>query len=421
VQFTRGKIVRLQANEEYWQGAPQVDEVDFIAYQDPARMARDLEAGKLDAASGLRPDAFRLVRRDPRMQSIAAPGRSFVDLGFVCARTAASSLPLQDESFRRALQWAVDRRTIVRKVYGGFAAPGSTLVAPGLRRDPDYHLAPAADLRYGYDPKKAARLLQDAGYLKMGDRRIGPDSEPIVVRLYASDSPPEAREIAGIVTKDLRALGITVKTTWLPVSTLRARLAVTLDGRPKQDADLFISDWVQDADPGFILSVLTSEQIGGWNDTGWTSDDYDALFAQQAAAVDPTERKSLVDQMQQVAYDASPYSVIAYPQTLEVERSDRWQGWVQAPAGSGSALISADNIDTYLYVRPKVEPEPSPAVVPWWVWPALGAAALAGGLVLWAATKIVAWGVRRKAAAEAARRPRVRRRKQPAATEQSAP
>ncbi|HTX70364.1 MAG TPA: ABC transporter substrate-binding protein [Thermoleophilia bacterium] len=424
LSFTPGKEVRLGANEHYWNGRPGVDEVDFIAYRDPAKMARDLEAGRLDAAAGLRPGDYRLLRRDDRLQALAPPGRSLVDLGFACAPSATdSSSALKDQAFRQALQWAVDRRTIVQKLYSGFALPGSTLVAPGLRRDPDYHLPPAADVRYGYDLKKATQLLHEAGYVKMAGRLVGPDSEPVRVRLYASDSPPEGEAIARVVVKSLRALGITVDYEALPATSLRSRFAVTLDGQPKPDGDLFISDWVQDTDPSFILSVLTSDQIGGWNDSGWTSDEYDALFAQQAAATDDAERKSLVDQMQQLAYDASPYAVIAYPETLEAERTDTWQGWVQAPSGEGSALIGADNVDTYLYVRARAGTEPAPAAVPWWLWPALVAAGLAGALLLWAVERGLAWYRRYRAAAQAARRPVVRRRRgsaRPARTEEDA-
>lgn len=416
IAFTPGKSVRLRADPAYWRGAPLVDEVDFVAYRDVVALADDLRSGALDAAAGLRSSDFRRLRRDERLQAIAAPGRSFVDLGFACAPSATDSAPaLKDQAFRQALVWAIDRRAVVDRLYDGFATSGSTIVAPGLRPNPDYHLEPAADLRYGYDLKKAARLLQDAGYVKMAGRLTGPDSEPVVVRLYASLSPPRAEAIARIVAKGLRALGITVTYSTLPETSLRARLAVTLDGLPKPDADLFISDWVGDTDPTFILSLLTSEQIGGWNDTGWTSDEYDSLFAQQAAALDDTERKSLVDQLQQFAYDASPYAVIAYPQTLEAERTDRWQGWVQAPAGTGSALVSADNVDTYLYVRPKTGAEPAPAVAPWWVWPALVGACLAGALVIGTAVWAVVWWRRRQAAAKAARtRPAPARVRRPA-------
>jgi peptide/nickel transport system substrate-binding protein len=320
-----------------------------------------------------------------------------------------------DQAFRQAINWAIDRRTIVRRLYHGFAQTGSTIVAPGLRRAPDYHLEPAADVRYGYDLKRAAKLLEDAGYVKMAGRLTGPDTEPVELRLYASDAPPRGKAIARIVAKGLGALGITVTYTELPATSLRARLAVTLDGRPKPDADLFISDWVGDTDPTFILSVLTAGQIGVWNDTGWTSDEYDALFAEQAAALDTGARAELVGQLQQLAYDASPYAVIAYPQTLEAARTDGWQGWVQAPAGTGSALISADNVDTYLYVRPKTGVEPTPAETPWWVWPALAAACLAGAVILWAVSKTVGWFARRRLASEAAgHRQRLRRTRRPA-------
>jgi hypothetical protein len=84
---------------------------------------------------------------------------------------------------------------------------------------------------------------------------------------------------------------------------------------------------------------------------------------------------------------------------------------VQAPAGEGSALVGADNLDTYLYVRPKVDAKPAPAETPWWVWPALVAAGLAGALVMWSAATAVEWYRRRRAAVEAARRPVVRRRR----------
>jgi peptide/nickel transport system substrate-binding protein len=400
VSCVPAKAVILRANESYWKGAPAVDEVVFVAYRSATRMAEDLRNGNLDAAAGLDAGAFRRLRSDERLQAIAAPGRSFVNLGFVCAPTATDASPaLQDPEFRRAVNWAIDRQTIVARFYKGFARAGSTIVAPGLRRDPDYHLEPAADVSYGYDLKRAAQLLREAGYVKMAGRLTGPDSEPVKLRLYACDSPPQGKAIARVVAKGLRALGVTVTYTSLPVTTLRARLAVTLDGRPKPDADLFISDWVGDGNPTFILSVLTSGAIGIWNDTGWTSEEYDALFAQQAATLDVNERASLVDQMQQLAYDASPYVVVAYPQVLEAERTDTWQGWVQAPAGTGTALMSADNVDSYLYVRPKSEVEPASAATPWWVWPALVAACFIGAALFWAGFRALRWYASRTPAA----------------------
>jgi peptide/nickel transport system substrate-binding protein len=382
IEYRPGKIVRLRASESYWRGAPAVDEVDFVVYRDAGEMTDDLHDGKLDACVGVPATRFRSLAQSPDLQVIAADGRSFVDVGFTCSPTSKTANPvLRDPAFRQALNWAVDRRAIVKTAFGGFATIGSTLIAPGLRRDPDYHFEPLADQRYGYDLAKAARLLTDAGYLKLAGHRLDADREPITLRLYACESPPEGRRIAQVVARGLRALGIEVDYELLPESSLRIRLGLTLDGLPNPDGDLFISDWVGDPDPSFILSVLTTGQIGSWNDTGWSDEEYDGLFAQQAATLDPAERKSIVDQMQEIAYEESPYMVVAYPQTLEAESTDRWQGWVQVPSGTGSAVASAENIDTYLYVRPKPATIPETAA-PWWPWVALPGAALAGAAIV---------------------------------------
>ena len=45
--------------------------------------------------------------------------------------------------------------------------------------------------------------------------------------------------------------------------------------------------------------------------------------------------------------------MLAYPKGLEAVNTSEWDGWVQSPAGTGSAIYSVDNVDSYLYVHPK--------------------------------------------------------------------
>lgn|GEM_PF-1099285 len=393
VSFVAGKTVKLRANEDYWRGRPEVDEIVFTAYTDAAKMARDLETGALDACWGVPAAGFERLRRDRGVLAVAVPGRSSVQLGFTCSERPDDANPaLRDPLFRQAISWAVDRRRIVATAFDGFATVGSTIIAPGLRRDPDYHYEPSAEEKSGYDLEKAAALLAEAGYLKIAGRRLDTDREPVRLRLYACEAPPQGKRIALAIARNLRALGIDVEYTVLPETTMRGRLSITVDGLPRPDADLFISDWIGDRDPSFILSVLTSGQIGTWNDTGWSDHLYDELFAEQAATLDQGARKDIVDQMQRLAAQQSPYIVIAYPQSLEAVDTGEWLGWVQAPAGTGSAIGSVDNIDSYLYVHRRSAVAPAPAEAPWWVWPALTGAMLAG-----AGSVGAAWFVTRRA------------------------
>ena len=117
--------------------------------------------------------------------------------------------------------------------------------------------------------------------------------------------------------------------------------------------DLFVYNWTGDVDPDFILSLFTKAQIGDWSDCAWWTPEYDKLYTQQSETIDPAARKQLIDRMQQIAYEQSPYSVLAYPKGLEAVNTSEWEGWVQSPAKTGSAIYSVDNIDSYLSVHPK--------------------------------------------------------------------
>ncbi len=116
------------------------------------------------------------------------------------------------------------------------------------------------------------------------------------------------------------------------------------------DWDLLLTYWGGDYDPGFLLSIFTGEQIENWNDSGWSDPEYDQLYKDQDATLDPQERLAMIHRMQEIFYEQSPNIVFAYPRDLEVYDTADWEGWIEMPAGSGSVI----NIWSYLNVHPKV-------------------------------------------------------------------
>jgi peptide/nickel transport system substrate-binding protein len=69
--------------------------------------------------------------------------------------------PLANLKVRQALNYAVDRDSIVKAVYGRYGIPNEQPTVPG---DPTYGYDEKTNSTYSYDPAKAKQLLAEAGY-----------------------------------------------------------------------------------------------------------------------------------------------------------------------------------------------------------------------------------------------------------------
>jgi len=111
--------------------------------------------------------------------------------------------------------------------------------------------------------------------------------------------------------------------------------------------------WMGDAEsPQFILSLLTPEQIGGWSDTSWTDPDYTRLFGEQSTALDRQTQVALVQQMQEIAYESSPYLIFGYFQFLQAYDTANWEGYVKVPGGFQGYNGDALSYDSYIGLHP---------------------------------------------------------------------
>lgn len=388
VEWKKGQYVRMEANPDYWKGAPHVDEILFEFYTNPDVMAQDLRSGALDGANGLPAATFPPIQKDPNLEGIPYNVLTWDYLCFNCYEDPASkgNPVLRDVKFRQALAWAVDRKKCADLGYSGYAQPGTTIITPGQwPADFDAHYQPTAQETIGFDLDKARQLLDEAGYRDAdGDGVREYKGKPIRLRLNARTDSQSSQIQGKLITGWFRDIGLKIDFTVIDPGTLSDMLYATTNGGNTYapDYDMYLWDWGGYIDPGDTLSSFITDQIWTWNDPCWSNAEFDRLAEEQYSELDTQKRLDLLYRMQQIFYVEEPYVVIDYPDTLEAVNTAKWDGWTRFMGGP--AFYSQFNMDSYLNLRPKAAAaETAGPGTTTWLIVGVVLAALAIALVVW--------------------------------------
>jgi peptide/nickel transport system substrate-binding protein len=336
VEWRRGDFWRLEANPDYWGGAPKIDEFVFRIFQNEDAMIEALKQGEIDFADGISPNLFDSIVDEPGITTNAGNPVTFAQMSFnqctnevaYCKDTGFNHHPATtDPAFRTAVEYAIDRDVLVDRVLLGYAEPGYTVIP-----SPKWHAAPETPITY--DPEEANRILDEAGYADTDNDGIRetPDGEPMEMRFVVRTEAPETIDAGEFIVEWLRDIGVSLKTEAVNDSKLG-------DIWYANDYDLYIWGWGVEPDPNFQLSTYTTDQCGVWSDTCYSNQEYDQLFEDQQKAASLEEREALIDQMQQILYEDRPELVLWYDNYLQAYRGDKWTGFVKQPTEGGTILF----------------------------------------------------------------------------------
>jgi peptide/nickel transport system substrate-binding protein len=358
VQNSPDNFVRLVANKHYWGGKPHIENLLFTTYQDANTMMQDIRPEALDAAFYVPPALMGRLASEGITTSAGTSWMS-AQLAFNCydSPNSRGNPVLRDQRFRQALQYAIDRNLIAKVAFDGYETAGTTLLPPYS----EFHWQPPSGEDYTFDPAKARALLDAAGYKDVDHDswRKTKQDKPLTLRLYAPADIPSLIAAAKLVVGWFAAVGIRVRLQVLDAAAMIAQITNREGGTFAPDFDMYVGLWQGDTEPQFIFSLLTLAQVGAWSDTSWTQPQYTRLFAAESSDIDLRSRIAEAQQLQQIAFKASPYLIFGYPEALEAYNSSTWRGYVAAPSGfpgyRGSVLSFPDEIDTYRELRPKGE------------------------------------------------------------------
>jgi peptide/nickel transport system substrate-binding protein len=188
------QVVDLEANAEYWEGAPNIQALRVRVIADTNALQAELKAGRVDIAplpTSLSPDAVKLLGQDPNLQVLQFTGSNVNVLTFNCSQP-----PLNEVKVRQAIAYAVDREAMIRDLLLGQAKLAHSIL-------PEESWAYVPGQTYSFDPSAAKRLLDEAGFKDPdGD---GPQlrfAKPIVFKV--SGSSVAAKNYAGVIQNYLK-------------------------------------------------------------------------------------------------------------------------------------------------------------------------------------------------------------------------
>lgn len=191
------QTVELEANPDYFLGAPSVKRLRVRVVTDNSTRELELKSGGVDLTinSGFAPDTVAKMRTDPDLQVVQGPGTNIAHLGL-----NVTDENLRDPRVRQALALGLNREQVIATVLQGQGRAADAFMPPeSWAFDPSI-------VKYPYDVARAKALLDEAG-------KPDPDGDGPGVRFtieFVTSSTGIAPQIAQIVQEQWRAIGVGV-------------------------------------------------------------------------------------------------------------------------------------------------------------------------------------------------------------------
>jgi peptide/nickel transport system substrate-binding protein len=156
-EWVRGSNLLLEAFNEYALGRPKVDMVDVKFIPDQNTLVANVLAGTVDVTLGktLTLEQALQIRDQWRLGRVEATPANAIQI-FPQLLTPNPAI-VGDPQFRRALAYAIDREEITDGLMFGFSSVVHSYLAPS--EPPELQAAGGRVVRYPYDPRRAAELL----------------------------------------------------------------------------------------------------------------------------------------------------------------------------------------------------------------------------------------------------------------------
>ncbi len=189
VEWIKDDRMVLEANENYWRGAPAIKKAIFRPIPSEASRSSALLSGEVDLVPTLPPSLLTQMKSAPGITAGIAPSFRVIFVAF-----NVNKPPLDNPLIREAIDRSIDRKSITDKLLRGLGKPTGIMVPPmDIGYDPSFKPVP-------YDPERAKALVKKAGY----------KGEVISIQ-YPNNNVTMANEVVQAIAGYMTAAGLKVE------------------------------------------------------------------------------------------------------------------------------------------------------------------------------------------------------------------
>lgn len=263
-EWISGDSVTLEANEDYWGGAPKIKTITYKVLTDSSTAFIALENNEIDVLPNA--DFVDVDNLDNDALSVyATPSATFYYFGFNVA-----SAPFDNESVRQAVNYALDKDAILKGANNGDGVVANSPLNESMEgydaKEPEAN---------DYDLEKAKELMAEAGYAD------GFDADIKVIN--------EDRKVGEVIQDQLKQININVSLDIMEKATFFEVL-----GSGDYDVCIGRLNW-PDAD-NMLTYLFESDGPFNWAQT-YSNPEIDELLVKARSSMDADERADIYHQI----------------------------------------------------------------------------------------------------------------------------
>ena len=289
-------IVELEANPNYWEGAPKITKIRIKTVTDANSLQAELQSGGVDIAplpSNLSPDTLRFLGQNQNLKVEQFNGSNIQYLQF-----NTQSPPLNNVKIRQAIGYAVDREKIINEFLFGQGVIAHSML-------PIESWAYNSGTKYVFDPTRAKQLIQETGY----------KNEPIKFKIAAGQSA--VNQYAQVIQSSLKDVGLNVEIEPFESGVLRQQLAL---GQYQMSTGIWVGG---NQDPIFLRDLFSTSKIPGekggcCNRSRYNNPEVDKIVEEAISTNDRDKAKELFVKVQEIVSNDLPMLPLWYPANMVV-------------------------------------------------------------------------------------------------------